>query len=65
MKTNLIIVLLKLMTPLPDSIPRVVGEEVEGWVKVQRLSLGGQQMGQEEEEEEEEGYIPLAFTQPV
>ena len=63
MKTYLLVVLLKLMTTLPDSMPRVVGEEVEGWVKVQRLSLGGQQIQQEEEEEE--GYIPLAFTQPV
>ena len=53
---------------------RVVGEEQEGWVKVQRISIGGtlgsdsgQLMPAEEEEDEEgeEGYIPIAFTEPV
>ena len=49
---------------------RVVGEEHEGWVKVQRISIGGtlgSGSGQlsAEEEEGEEGYIPIAFTEPV
>ena len=51
----------------------MVGEEQEGWVKVQRISIGGtlgsgsgQLLSAEEEEEEgEEGYIPIAFTEPV
>ena len=48
---------------------RVVGEEQEGWVKVQRISIGGT-LGSgsglsAEEEEGEEGYIPIAFTEPV
>ena len=48
---------------------RVVGEEQEGWVKVKRISVGGTlgSAGQlhVDEEEEEEGYIPIAFTEPV
>ena len=53
------------------SIFRVVGEEQEGWVKVQRISIGGilgsgsGQLLSAEEEEGEEGYIPIAFTEPV
>ena len=50
----------------------MVGEEQEGWVKVQRISIGGilgsgsgQLLSAEEEEEGEEGYIPIAFTEPV
>ena len=51
------------------SMFRVVGEEQEGWVKVQRISIGGT-LGSgsglsAEEEEGEEGYIPIAFTEPV
>ena len=47
---------------------RVVGEEQEGWVKVQRISIGATTPGSSGElmaEEEEEGYIPIAFTEPV
>ena len=48
---------------------RVVGEEQEGWVKVQRISIGGTagsgQLMSPQEEEGEEGYIPIAFTEPV
>ena len=49
----------------------MVGEEQEGWVKVQRISIGGtlssggQLPVDDEEEEGEEGYIPIAFTEPV
>ena len=49
----------------------MVGEEHEGWVKVQRISIGGTlgsgsgQILSAEEEEGEEGYIPIAFTEPV
>ena len=49
----------------------MVGEEQEGWVKVQRISIGGilgsgsGQLLSAEEEEGEEGYIPIAFTEPV
>merc|ERR1712013_714854 len=47
---------------------RVVGEEQEGWVKVQRISIGTTTPGSSGEliaEKEEEGYIPIAFTEPV
>ena len=43
----------------------------QGWVKVQRISIGGTlgsgsgQLLSAEEEEGEEGYIPIAFTEPV
>ena len=47
----------------------MVGEEQEGWVKVQRISIGGilgSGSGQLlSAEEGEEGYIPIAFTEPV
>ena len=46
----------------------MVGEEQEGWVKVQRISIGATTPGSPGEliaEEEEEGYIPIAFTEPV
>ena len=49
----------------------MVGEEHEGWVKVRRISIGGtlgsgsDQLQSAEEEEGEEGYIPIAFTEPV
>ena len=53
---------------LTFEIFRVVGEEHEGWVKVRRISIGGtlgSDSGQLQSAEEEEGYIPIAFTEPV